>query len=75
VVYHDPYVPGIRLEHDEIMHTSEYSTARLDSADCVVIVTDHTRYNWQEIADHSKLIVDTRNAMGHIHGKARVVAL
>jgi UDP-N-acetyl-D-glucosamine dehydrogenase len=34
----------------------------LGSYDAVVIVTDHTSYNYQEIVDRSKLIIDTRNA-------------
>lgn len=75
VAYHDFFVPKVRLEHEGMMHTSEYSDALLQDADCVVIVTDHTRYDWQHVLDHSKLIVDTRNAVGGKQGRARVVSL
>jgi UDP-N-acetyl-D-glucosamine dehydrogenase len=34
----------------------------LESYDAVVIVTDHTTYNYQQIVDQSKLVIDTRNA-------------
>jgi UDP-N-acetyl-D-glucosamine dehydrogenase len=34
----------------------------LGSRDCVLIVTDHSAYDWRWIVDHSPLIVDTRNA-------------
>ena len=75
VVYHDPYVPSVRLENDIHMSTSEYSDALLNNADCVVIVTDHSSYDWQHIVDHSKLVVDTRNALAGVSGNARVVTL
>lgn len=75
VEYHDPYVPSVRLEDDEHMSTSQYSDALLESADCVVIVTDHSSYDWQHVAEHSALIVDTRNALAKVSGKARVVPL
>jgi len=37
--------------------------AALADADCVLIVTDHTNYDWVEIQNNASLIVDTRNAM------------
>jgi UDP-N-acetyl-D-glucosamine dehydrogenase len=33
------------------------------AADCVVIVTDHTGVDYASVVEHSKLIVDTRNAL------------
>lgn len=81
VQYHDPYVPQIRLDHDPdahhapMMQSAEYGPGLLEAADCVVIVTDHSTYDWQQLADHSKLIVDTRNAMHRVHGRARVTRL
>ncbi len=75
VVYHDPYVPQIRMEGDSFMYSEPYSDALLDSADCVVIVTDHSNMDYQHIVDHSKLVVDTRHATPPRSGKARVVRL
>ncbi|MFN8451659.1 MAG: nucleotide sugar dehydrogenase [Anaerolineae bacterium] len=75
VVFHDPYVPKVRLENDAIMERSDYSAALLESADCVVIVTDHTAYDWQHVLDHSRLVVDTRHATAPRQGLARVVPL
>jgi UDP-N-acetyl-D-glucosamine dehydrogenase len=75
VVYHDPYVPSIRLEDNRRMETVEYSDQLLQEADCVVIVTDHRSYNWQHVLDHSKLVVDTRHATSPRQGQARVVLL
>ncbi len=75
VVYHDPYVPLVHLEGETTMETVNYSDALLDTADCVVIITDHSNYDWQHILDHSGLIVDTRHVVQGQPGKARVVGL
>jgi UDP-N-acetyl-D-glucosamine dehydrogenase len=75
ITYHDPYIPQIRLEDDETADSAEYSDVLLDHADCVVIVTDHTAYDWQHVLDHSRLVVDTRHTTPPRKGKARVVLL
>jgi UDP-N-acetyl-D-glucosamine dehydrogenase len=41
----------------------------LKKYDCVLIATHHSGYDWQLVADHSALIVDTRNAMKGVKGK------
>ncbi|MBE9474007.1 MAG: nucleotide sugar dehydrogenase [Chloroflexi bacterium] len=63
VNYHDPYIP--RITHDDwsLESVSDViESAR--TADCVVIVTDHTIYDYQGILEQAPLIVDTRNALG-----------
>jgi UDP-N-acetyl-D-glucosamine dehydrogenase len=75
VVYHDPYVESVRLEGDATMSTTPYSTELLSGADCVVIVTDHSIFDWQHVVDHSKLVVDTRNATAGKQGAARIEVL
>jgi UDP-N-acetyl-D-glucosamine dehydrogenase len=75
VVYHDPYIPQVRLEGDTIMDSQPYNAQLLESADCVVIVTDHTKMDYQHILDHSALVVDTRHVTPPRKGKARVVPL
>lgn len=75
VVYHDPHVPSVRLEGDTIMHSTEYSDALLQQADCVVIVTHHAWYDWERVVKHSRLIVDTRHITRPQNGGARIVTL
>jgi UDP-N-acetyl-D-glucosamine dehydrogenase len=75
VVYHDPFVPSVRLEDEHTMQNEPYSAALLEYADCVVIVTDHSTFDYQQIADHSRLIVDTRHVVHPRKGRARVVTL
>lgn len=62
VIYHDPYIPKVRFD-DYSMTSSVLSADTLFGADCVVVLTDHSEYDWDWIADNSRLIVDTRNAL------------
>jgi UDP-N-acetyl-D-glucosamine dehydrogenase len=62
VQYHDPYVP--EFHYDEVaMESITDLNSSIQQADCVVIVTDHTSYDWAYIAKHARLIVDTRRAI------------
>jgi UDP-N-acetyl-D-glucosamine dehydrogenase len=76
VSYNDPFIPAIPpMRHYKIRLESEKLTEPFLSAqDCVVIVTDHSSYNWEWIAKHARLIVDTRNAMAGVAlGSGRIV--
>jgi len=60
ISYSDPYVPELKL--DGVSLTSESMEAAAE-ADCAVIVTDHSDFDYQALLDSARLIVDTRNAM------------
>jgi len=61
VVYHDPFVPSVRLGHGT--QTSEPLTDELLSgADCVVITAAHSSIDWRRVSNLAPAIVDTRNA-------------
>jgi UDP-N-acetyl-D-glucosamine dehydrogenase len=60
ISFSDPHVAEIRLE-DETMLAED--SAALQKADCVVIVTDHSAFDYKALVDHANLIVDTRNAL------------
>jgi UDP-N-acetyl-D-glucosamine dehydrogenase len=74
VVYHDPFVPSIRLDGHHL-ESCGYSPELLHDADCVVIVTNHDWYNWQEVVDNSLIVVDTRNALANYKMSERVFSL
>jgi UDP-N-acetyl-D-glucosamine dehydrogenase len=61
VKYNDPHVPSI-LMNSYIMKSAKLTSALLKKTDCVVIVTDHSAYDYNWIVRNSKLIFDTRNA-------------
>jgi len=76
VTYHDPHVPRLRIE-DRDLESIALTAEGLTEADCVVIVTDHTAYDWPWIAAQTGLIVDTRNALRSVAMpcNARIVGL
>jgi UDP-N-acetyl-D-glucosamine dehydrogenase len=57
--YSDPHVPHLRFEGMELA-SDEPAMAK---ADCVVIVTDHSGFDYKALVGTSPLIVDTRNAL------------
>ncbi|MDP2752804.1 MAG: nucleotide sugar dehydrogenase [Nitrospirota bacterium] len=73
VDYNDPYVPMTRkMRHYDLKMSSVPLTDRnLSRYDCVVISTDHSSYDYSFIAKHSRLVVDTRNAMKIVSGSSR----
>jgi UDP-N-acetyl-D-glucosamine dehydrogenase len=75
VSYHDPYIPRITHEDWNLESVPDLIESAKDS-DCVVIVTDHSEYDYKNILEKTALIVDTRNALGEAGRKdARVVRL
>ena len=62
VAYHDPHVPAYR--HDGLTMQSEPTLeAALKQADCAVIVTDHSVYDWPSIYRQARIVVDTRRTV------------
>jgi UDP-N-acetyl-D-glucosamine dehydrogenase len=62
VVYNDPYFPTVgRGRHYNLNMTSTPLTD-LGQYDCVLIMTDHSDYDYNAIVDQSRLVVDSRNA-------------
>jgi len=67
--YNDPHVPVLpsMRKHDlPPMQSVELTAEYLSEMDCVLIVTDHSAYDWDFIVSHSQLVVDTRNATGQV---------
>ena len=77
VVYHDPFFPTIPVtrEHSQLAGRTSLDLRPeiLSSVDAVIISTNHDGIDYQMMADHATLVVDTRNAMKDISGKAIVV--
>jgi len=77
VDYNDPYVPRTHRmrRYDLQMQSVPLTPEKLKSYDCVVISTHHSSYNWQEVVDHSTLVVDTRNATRNVKGsRAHIIS-
>ncbi len=70
VDYNDPHVPELpSMRMYDIQRKSVALTPEnIAGYDCLLISTDHSDYDFNFIAEHAQLIVDTRNAMAGISG-------
>jgi UDP-N-acetyl-D-glucosamine dehydrogenase len=63
VAYHDPHVPD--FDHEGMAMTGITDLGEgLTRADCVVIATDHSAYDWAQVVALARLVVDTRHVVG-----------
>ncbi len=62
VSYHDPYFPFIGKGRKYDLQMTRAELKDLGQYDCVLIVTDHSDYDYKRIVQESQLVVDTRNA-------------
>ena len=65
VAYHDPFVPTAR-EDGHCWESVELTAERIGAADAVVILTDHSSFDYQWIFEHSRVLIDTRNATANV---------
>lgn len=69
VSYHDPHVPS--FSHDGLeMVSVEDLDAALAEADCAVIVTDHSAYDWPRVHRQAAVVVDARNTTAQASQRA-----
>jgi UDP-N-acetyl-D-glucosamine dehydrogenase len=62
VSYNDPYFPSIGKGRHYDLQMKRVELENLNEYDCVLIVTDHSDYDYDRIVRESQLVVDTRNA-------------
>lgn len=62
VEYNDPFFPAVGQGRKYVLNMTSTSLDKIPEFDCVVIVTDHSQYDYQKIVEKAKLVVDTRNA-------------
>lgn len=75
VRYNDPYVPSVSADGVEL-RSVPLTAAEVSLADCVVIVTDHSAYDYHWLVANANLVVDTRNATAAVReGREKIVKL
>jgi UDP-N-acetyl-D-glucosamine dehydrogenase len=75
VSYADPYVTSVDLD-GLTLKAVELTDQELAAADCVLILTDHAEFDYREVVDTARLVVDTRNATsGFSAPEGRVITL
>jgi UDP-N-acetyl-D-glucosamine dehydrogenase len=62
VAYNDPYFPTVGRGRHYDLNMTNTPLDNLGQYDAVVIVTDHSHYDYRAIVDQSQLVIDTRNA-------------
>jgi UDP-N-acetyl-D-glucosamine dehydrogenase len=84
VQYHDPFVGEVRFDDahtesaGEPLSSISLTDEALHSADCVIIVTDHSSIDYERVCSLAPLVVDTRNALnGQLRqqSSARIIRL
>ncbi|MGB7211058.1 MAG: nucleotide sugar dehydrogenase [Gemmatimonadales bacterium] len=80
VAFHDPFCTVIKDDgHTPIkglpLHSTPLTDEALETADAVVVITDHTTIDYARVAARAKLVVDARGVMRGVKGSARVVGL
>jgi UDP-N-acetyl-D-glucosamine dehydrogenase len=78
VDYNDPHIPVVprTREHAQFagMKSVPLTPANLKKYDAVLISTDHSRYDYDEIVQHAKLVIDSRNACKNVKaGRGKIV--
>ena len=73
ISFHDPHAQSVRFDGDRTQKAVPLTPANLRKADLVIIVTDHSAYDYNMIVKHSRLIMDTRNATRKVKtGRAKI---
>ncbi len=73
VQFHDPYNATVRLDGGPSWRSTRLTPASLGRADLVLVVTNHSTYDFDEIVRHSGLVLDTRNATRGVRvGKSKI---
>ena len=80
IEYHDPYCPVMEIEGpdhlpERRLESVSLTPQRVQAAQAVVIVTDHSKLDYQLILDHAQVVIDTRGVTRSMKGRARVVSL
>ena len=75
IAYADPFIPQLALDGHKLSAV-EPTGDTVAAADCVLILTNHSRFDYGDIAERASLVVDTRNAMKKFRGaRASIVSL
>jgi UDP-N-acetyl-D-glucosamine dehydrogenase len=84
VRYHDPFIDELRFDDahtessGEPLKSVSLTDEELKSADCLIIVTDHSGIDYKRVCSLASLIVDTRNALNgeqRRNSSARIIRL
>lgn len=69
--YNDPHIPKLKpsRKHDFQLDSTPLTEEVLEQVDAVLILTDHSQYDYAWIVEHAQLVIDTRNATAGIENR------
>lgn len=75
IVYNDPFIPEISIDGNKTKSV-DLTDELLSNMDCILIVTDHSSYDYERIVRHARVIVDARNGTKNVkENKDKIVRL
>lgn len=74
IYYNDEYIPELYFKNKKI-YSTKLNKEILAKADCAVIITDHSHYDYKWIVENASVIFDTRNATKHIKNRKKIIKL
>jgi UDP-N-acetyl-D-glucosamine dehydrogenase len=73
ISYADPYTPTLRVDEGKQYRRSPLTAKTLGGADIVLLITDHSDFDYDQIVRESPLILDTRNATRDVRrGRSKI---
>jgi UDP-N-acetyl-D-glucosamine dehydrogenase len=72
VSYADPFTPQLAVDGHKLSAV-EASADALAAADCVLVLTNHSAFDYAAVAEHAPLVVDTRNALRSFRGRGATI--
>lgn len=70
ILYSDPFIPEVRF-NGSTLHSVELQKTTISNFDCIVITTDHQKFNMDNIAEKAEIVIDTRNALKNRNVKGK----
>ena len=75
VVYHDPYIPALRVNGD-VLRSQPLTDELLQTVDCVLILADHSCFDYESIVQKAHVVFDARNAARNVMlGRKKIIRL
>ena len=75
ISYSDPHIPVLPPKRDydfPRLASEDLTSDYLSGLDCVLIATDHSAFDWEFVVQHSKLVIDTRNATKEVKDRSKI---
>ena len=74
IAYNDPFVPAVEIDGQKFTSV-QIDKKLLQGADCVLITTDHSSYDYDFIVKNARRVIDARNATKNVKAERNKIVL